>query len=274
MIAVQSIDMRGLERLIGDVQGALLAAGEDGDAAQLVKQTGKLLAQDIGRSLSPKSQADQNRRIESDIRSVFRPMPPHIFPEENRGGDSGTTWLYAGPNYIVGVANEDFFPDAQESAVTRLLHTEKRGKAWSSPGYRRNSIQHTWILDRIVIKRQQYNALRQRVKGRVGRLKASFFKTFERLGGKGVPGWISKHFGSIDNISTCHDEGLKSRDFPTLEFGSSAPGISRFVEVVHNAVEVRKHKMVERLKLILSGYARDVSHRIRPRKHAHDFGDN
>jgi hypothetical protein len=57
---------------------------------------------------------------------------------------------------------------------------------------------------------------------------------------------------------------------PSITFGARNPGINRLRSSLSNAFKLRATAMTNRMKLIASGYSKDVAAGIRPKAHAAD----
>jgi hypothetical protein len=271
-----SFDLSGMNRLLGAIQGALIFNGEEADARVLTKQEARLLAWEISRKLGPKNQAKAKKGIERDVKKQFAALPSNAFDDEKAGGNIGVRWLYAGPNYLVGVSNGDYFPDAQPSAMEAIYNANGRGN--SDRGQKRFVIdakrgrQTVSIVNRIMVKRARLNGFISRLVGRVGRMRATFAYTANILGQKRIPGWVARHFQSVsaDGKAIFNQEHLNHPTAPYIEFGSRAPGIHHFEEAIEEAIRIRERRMAKRLRLILEGYAKDHAAGQSPRRHVRE----
>jgi hypothetical protein len=284
-VITASFDLSGVNALTRGIQQALIGMGHEGDATVLVTQSAKLLSWECSRQLGPKTEGKGKSKIARDLMKVFHPMVNSktgsawdIFDDPKDGGNNGTTWLYAGPTYLVGVKNEDYFPDAEESALEAIYNREgrggsTRGVAWKDQGVRRDGFifkgkyrashgrQHVFLLDRIAVKKTPFNALLKKLAGRVGRMRATFAYCAAQFGMTGIPQWISKQFDSVaaDGRAIFDKSALEDPVRPTIVFGSRAPGISKFKEKIDAAIKRREKQMATHLRLILNGYVQDAN---------------
>ena len=115
MVATLEIDTRGLTKFVHDLSSALVGTGQGGSGAlgQMLKTEAGQLAWQIGDSLGPSKKEGLKKEINSDLSKFLWTGP------EPRSGRKGLNineqsaafpeikWLYAGRNYLVGIANDD-----------------------------------------------------------------------------------------------------------------------------------------------------------------------
>ncbi len=271
MIEVESIDMSGLEFLMGGLRDALIGIGESGDAAQLTQQTGRLLAKDIADGLPPKNQQKLNKNIDRDVRKVLSPDPSYfnIKGDHQESSISGMSWISAGPNFLLGVNDEDNMRGSGGVAYAfRKARNMNRGKKYIQLGTRGH--QRVQRLNRILVTSTQFNLVKSFIKSGVGQMKASFAETYEKLGGRGVPGWIRRHFGRNQKKHIFDGSGLSDAESPSVTFGSRAPGIANYSGLVGRSVKRREIMTAKRLERVLSGYAEDHNSGRKIRRHSRD----
>lgn len=270
MITVESIDISGLNRVMAGIQGALIGMGQEGDASQVVKQTAKLLAQDIANQVGPKTRSKGEVKAAKSAVRVFSPIPRHHLSVRKSKGD-GVVWLAAGPQFIEGVPDAMYKPDINNmSAMAHfsapLIANRTLGKARKVVG--RHGKQTVYLRNRIVIQRGTYKRFQAYLKSHAGRMKASFMQTYQAFGGKAVPAWIARHFPTPKAITD--DSGLSDVN-PFVRFGSTSRGVNRYNRQIQTALKIRTAAMYRRLELILSGYAQDANMTGRVHKQPHKF---
>jgi len=118
----------------------------------------------------------------------------------------------------------------------------------------------------VVVDAASRDAYLRRIQGHVGRWKATWAATVAALGGR-VPQWISRHFGDISGHTGLDLSGL-SGESKTLSFYSAAPGNNRIEQRVRDAIRSRMRSLSRRIKLVVSGYNKDLAQGMRPRTHA------
>lgn len=271
MLTIQSIDLTGLDTVTRGIQNALIGTGQDGDAAQLTKQTARLLSKDIADRLPPKNQATQSKQIKSDVGKVFMAFPAIPFPKSKQG-NGDIFWLFPGTNYLAGVEKSKLQLEMTnvDTLQRRMFPRPEKTTKWRDVGMVKRTGQHAMLSNRIVIERGAYANLIRYLRDRGGRMKASFYKTFEAMDGKGIPEWIRRRMnsapGSVQN-------NLGNVAEPSVTMESHAPGIEKQASKVQSAVKHRTAAMYKRLDLILTGYAQDVASTGHVRRHANFLSD-
>lgn len=273
MIETASIDMTGLHRLTDGLRWALIGAGRDGDAANIVADESSKLAMECADRVAKKDLAKEERKMKSDVRRAFLAGPEEAFPVAKRGGHNGITWLYAGENFLAGTATEDLRPDLTAAEMLKLKKTlpSRPGLAWPKIGV--HGKQSVVKMNRIVVRRSEREKLYELIRSRFGRMKATFARSgFEIAKSIGktvrVPAWISRHFEDM-RLPAGYEIG-SNPERPFVEFSSRAPGIEKQHKKIAAAVKVREAKMRKHLDRILTGYANDTKNGGAPRRHATD----
>jgi hypothetical protein len=260
---LSSIELTMFNARIAELQEALVGAGEDGDLSTSIKGEGRLLAWEISTELGPRKKENGEHKVYLDAKKTFFPEPTKTFPENKRngkGGDSGLSWLYAGPDFIVGVPQENFQMGISESAMRdqhKSLAEKVSGKAWSKIGKRGK--QSVMKLNRIIVKREAFNRFIKSKQTRVGRMRATFAYAAYMLGQTRIPAWVSRHFDKVsaDGRAIYDQSKLNDKVSPSLTFGSGAPGIENFEPMIESAVETRLHKLTAKIQDIIHGYSKD-----------------
>lgn len=249
---------------ITELMEALEGAGQPGDLATLMKEEGGRLALECAQQVGPATRADASDKVYQDAKKTYAPEPRKVFPsnkQNGRGGDSGLTWLYGGPDFLVGIPPENLQPSLSESGMRQNLAENKKatiGNAWARIGKRGAQVIQKW--NRIVIKRATFNAYVAGKQKRIGRLKAIFAYTAQMLGQTRIPKWVSVHFDQLQGEGKIIFDVTKltDRQAPEISFGGSAPGlITNFEDKIAGAVETRSHKVFARTQDIIHGYAAD-----------------
>ena len=277
MVIVQSIDVRGLQFLIGGLQNALIGAGAD--CQSLVKQEAKLLAIEIASRVGPRDRQKKVRSIPREIGRVFVPAPVESWGKE-KTGHGEIMWLNSGPNFLTGIEAKNYNPTNDLVWMERTFNKLKTmGNKYSSLGHRgdydsRKGGQHVQLLNRIMVKRSSFASFVTRIVSHLGRMKATWYATARKLDPALVaPQWIERHI--LNNPKTiAHLGRLSDPQSPSLEFGSSAVGIEQQIDNINRAVMIRRRKVLAHLNLVLSGYAKDVNSGRVPRRRAKQYAND
>lgn len=264
-----SIDTSGLQFVLGGLQNALIGTG--GDVSTIIKDESKLLALEIAKHVGPKSKQQKTKSIPKEVGRVFMPKPAINWGAKKQG-DGSMIWLDAGPEFLTGIRRERY--DIQINSIKSMYQAylkapnQTLGKKYSLIGM--CGKQHVQEINRIMVKRGVFKEFVAFMIGHIGRMKASFFMTAKKIEPSLVaPQWIEKHITGGKNPKNITDlSGLENLESPSVTFGSNAIGIGKFEGVIQSSVKIREYKVAARLRLVLSGYSKDVAAGIRPRKHA------
>jgi hypothetical protein len=121
---------------------------------------------------------------------------------------------------------------------------------------------------RVIVPRGTLAAYTAKIQARVGRWKASWAQGLARTG-VNFPAWISRHFGTVNEESVFDLSKMNDPVRPSITFGSNSPGNNRIRSLVQNAVNLRAKAVLRKIKLIISGYSKDVASGIRATSQAH-----
>lgn len=262
MIGVQSIDLGGLEFMLRGLQSALIGTGQDGDASKFVADETRLLSMEIARQMSPKTQAVGERNVKRDVGRFLSAKDPSTDPAMEGHGD--LRWISVSSKFVTGISPDDDWRQADNGAGLTLLQVERnnpRGDRYVELGVRGSQVVRR--LNRPVVTPLVKFNLTRILGSHIGRLKASWAETAEKKGQKNIPSWIRRHFPTPKNTTRENN----SPETPSVEFGSSAPGIGKFKPQISNAVRNRKAKLRIRIKQALFGYAQDANHGKTIRRH-------
>ena len=264
MVDTVDIDMTKFSAAMDGLRAAFLDGGMDSDAAQIVQSETKLLSMEIAGQMPPKRKSKLESAIARDIRMTFYAMPREPLKGDQRHGED-MEWILPGPQFLYGVKKENLRLRMSEQGMREAHYKgefpRERTKVLGSRGK-----QKVYEIQRIVTTRARIKKLNRKISSSYGRLKASFAQAAQQLGHMRIPKWMSKHFPSPKAIVDV--SGLTDGSTPVVTFGSRAPGVTAFGDIVRTAIAVRVKKMLTRTKLVLSGYNKDIAAGMRPRKRA------
>ena len=126
---------------------------------------------------------------------------------------------------------------------THSLKKTRSGESWNAA---------------YVVSFEDLAAYKAKLLSRIGRMKAAWASLYIQLGGS-LPSWVTRHLPTpkgyaVNQIFTNN---------PSAEITNMAPGIGDFASDVRNALRAREQAMAKRLKLVISGYSKDVANGIR-----------
>jgi len=253
-------------RAVAALEGLADALGQD--ASELVRDESRRLIRTIT-NITPPGKGGRRlgeQAIEKQLSNLFSEAGPPLIDEI--GSKYGVRDISAA--YITEKTGERIQLDWKQLDPTgdRMaeIHAANRDPNTGRVKIIRRANKGTWSSRAVVPMgtRAPYIA---RVKQRVGRWKASWALGGSKLGDS-YPGWIARHFGSVDNISIVDLSGLADKEKPAIVFGSKAAGNNRIRALVKAALDIRIKAMLNRTRLVTSGYKKDVAQSIRPKAHA------
>jgi hypothetical protein len=255
-----------LAKALGGLREALIASGQSGDAAVIVKDESRRLATEISNQTPPKKKATLERKIGRDVGGNFSILTSNI-PAAAQGNKQ-MRWLVAGPRFLYGVP-----PSHDLRSGTADLLSIHRGLRKRGSGERTKKLfplgqrgkQHVYRVNRYIVTPKAIASLRRTLAAKIGRMKASWAATAIALGEATIPAWVRKHIPSPKAVTDL--SGLSRPASPSVLFGSRSPGVSRTGDMVRRATQVRLKKVIARIRLILNGYKQDIAQGKAPRKH-------
>ncbi len=254
------VDISGYDRFRRMLINGLVGTGQDGDlvAGVLIPEVRQLSAE-CGAAVGAKTLAKAERRANADIRERFMAGPETAFPIAQRGGGNGMTWLYAGPDFLVGARNENVRLDLTADQMRGLMKTTPpfTGNSWLRIGKRGK--QNVMMMNRLVVKRGERKRLLEIITNRLGLIKAKLSTASHELGYKNVPAWIARHYSAVKADGTgIFNFDRAAADDVAITFGGKAPGLetNHFITgKLKGVVEHRKQVILAKTEKLLAGYA-------------------
>lgn len=259
------IDTSGLRQMTRDLQDALGRAGKPADLTEIVRDESRRYCAEVVKLLPPHTAKEGQTAITRDQRSLFSAASSGLIKSvigRKRKGQQlehiDTVITTHGGNPLRLMWDRVDQRGANMKAHHHRL-LDARGhapKAYKSqPG--------EWRARTVVPEAKYKKYLKEQWK-KVGRLKASVAATAVYLGATRVAPWIRRHIkNGWTPKSITNPTGLRNGANPSLTFGSRARGMSRFVSVWKDAARVRGEAMKRRIRLVRSGYARDLAKRMK-----------
>jgi hypothetical protein len=167
----------------------------------------------------------------------------------------GETLLYQWDNLVVSPGNLPALHNQYRGPEGRPYRTKTRKGEWKS---------------RIVVEQGQRAEYIKLVQSHVGRWKAKWAYAAWKLGDE-FPSWISRHFDYVSSRApfTAKLDGPDQR----IEFGSSGVNFRKDIGKIQSAIKFRTEVIVKRIKLIISGYNKQVAQKIRISAQAHKHNE-
>jgi len=267
------IDMTGLNNFNSQLLGVLIGTGQGGDATMLVRTEAGQLANEIQGLIGPKKQSDGNKKIKNNVQTFLnsdwsdragrKKYSTFTTEGQTESNHNGFRWLTAGPNWVLGIKDEDYQMGMSADVALKNYMKDKaqrsRGKAYIELGTRsakEGKHQHLLMLNRTRVTKATFTGVVKAISEKVGQSRAAFaYAATQLLPGKSYPSWISKHFPSVNGKAIFVDS--KSAEFPTVTIGSRAKGVNSnpyIVDAISRAVDARKKIMAKKVLQILKGY--------------------
>ena len=267
MIAV-NINTDPLIRQMNSLHDALLGAGQD--ASTLVQDEVKRLARMIVSFVPPLRSSGNPRQVgeqavERDIKNLVSEATPNLIDEVgSRYGvrDIQTAWLTEKDGKQLNLKWDHLDPTGDRLEEYHRSYQDRNGRI---PKVKPTS--GVWSA-RVVAPVGTRQPLIDKNQKHVGHWKATWAKGGAALGDK-YPTWINRHFNSPMAQVKIHLEG----ESPFVTFGSSAGGNDRIQSRIQGAVNARAKAMARRVKLILSGYSKDLSQKMKAQAKAKNWSE-
>jgi hypothetical protein len=268
------IDITGLNNFNSQLLGVLIGTGQGGDATMLVRTEAGQLANEIQGLLGPKTKSKADAAVKNNVQTFLnsdwsdragrKKYSTFTTEGQTESNHNGFRWLTAGPNWVLGIKDEDYqlgmSADVALKNYTKQKTQHGRGKAYIELGTRsakEGKHQHLLMLNRTRVTKATFTGVVKAITQKVGQSRAAFaYAATQLMPGKSYPSWISKHFPGVDGKAIFVDS--KSAEFPTVTIGSRAKGVNSnpyIVDKIARAVEARKRIMASKIKNILKGYS-------------------
>ncbi len=261
------VDSDGLNRVLGDLREALLGQGKD--VSTILVSEHRALIRTICNFTPPMPRSQAKQRGEAavimDIRSLIKEAGPQFLDEigseyglkdinAHRTRKDGTELHLLWDNIILNPAN---IPD---------VHNRYRNRRGRIPK-ENNFGQGVWNA-RIVVEKGQRSAYIKQVQSHVGRWKARWAYCGAKLGDNRYPNWITRHFGYVSGNATLQSQLNGDAGEMFIQSGGRGPNFAENTDKIYSAMTMRVNAIKRRIKLIVSGYAKDVAQGLKVRAKA------
>lgn len=268
---IKSVDTRGLTQLVGEIASIFYARRATPNMVQrFVKTEAASLAGEIAHQIGPAGVEEMMEGITLDVKKILNrafsdrnqsPNYSNLSETQQESSIADFTWLAAGPNFLLGINNEDLQLQAGTDAAYEMFRVGQaqggRGAAYVPLGkhYRQNVVR----LNRTRVSIAAFNGVIARVKKTVGEAKAVFVSTCYKLGGRRrFRTWVTDKIEQAEEKEkVIFDEmGLKNAANPSITFGGDAPGFESNPKIraaMDGAVKFREYQMTQRLEKMIRG---------------------
>lgn len=230
------------------------------DGQVVVRDEFRLFIKQAIKFLPPKNKAQGEKAIDSDLKYIFPTAEVGFLQHvaETFGTDHVQKWLTnkKGEKYLIDWDRISVNGDGM--AEFHQQNRNARGRVTKAGRFTRD-IGRWKAHNRLMVSQEAFARYRAKVIAKVGLMKSSLWDAYETVGGN-LPNWITRHdfrkWGTVIN-------NLSTPSKPSVGLRAHAPGIASFERVFQNALKARMGAIPRRLKLIASGYGKDVASGIR-----------
>jgi hypothetical protein len=273
MIPMLQVNDLKAQVLLNDLREALIGQGQMGDAATILEDQYRLLLKEIIRLTPPLGFGSDARihgeeAIKRDMTKIFTPVDEEML--NVIGSQFGVSGIDQWITDADGKKNHLIWDrlDATGEGIERFHHANQNrfGRTVNLKQAKRGPF---WYAAYVVSK-ADFEPYLDRLISHVGRRKAAWAAGYQAVGGK-VQRWIARHLpspcGRVEN-------NLSNRTKPSIATYNSSPNIREDKRIRDSAMRIRRESLKRRLKLVLSGYSKDVAQRMRITRKAHKTPDS
>lgn len=240
------------------------------DMGRVLKVEGRRLFEDVMRQTYPKQQAQGSGAVKRDLRKLFFPVEPQAIQfgkrsvKKKSAADYVPLWTTTGGK-LFGATLENFKPTLSQEGFAAIHKSQRNSRGRVNAVHAQKFTVATdkrTMVNRIIVKRSDFNRYQRTVLTHVGKLRSGFAHTLLRLG-VSVPSWIQRNATPetgfvVDNLGT----GAT----PSIVSGNTAAGASQMQGIVDRAVAGRVKAMQTNIARMMKfgkgdsgdfGYAKD-----------------
>lgn len=225
-------------------------------AKVLRKECGEL-DKTLIRLTPPRDPAKLRAKIKGQVESKMDAINFDTFAGEKMGkGD--IKWYAASPHYLFGIAADKDMTKAgtEELRQVYLSILYIKGRARQIEPIKGHPTQRAAILQNVLTTKGQRAELVKKLQSHVGRLKAGWLVSYDRLspgGGNQPPGWVTRHRAGARGYFIDQSRGTKQ---PSITLANTAvgSGSAAMLGIARAAVGLRVRAMKTNLRLLLSGH--------------------
>jgi hypothetical protein len=241
--------------------------GQGGDVSTIFEDESRLFLKQVIRLTPPKTRQQGEAAIDRDLMKIFEPVNGDFLDDLiiEHGANNLDAWITT-----AGGEKKHLkwtYLDNTGGPMANF-HREKQGSRGRTFNLKRQKDPSIWYAP-YVVSYENFAAYAKRIKSHVGRRKAAWAVSFTSLGGK-VASWIGRHVSGAKG--EYHNSYNPER--PSITIINRAPGIEQDLNVVRSALRVRQEAITKRIRLVLSGYSKDVARGIKIQRWAKELPDS
>jgi hypothetical protein len=259
------IDTRKLNEVLHDLREALIGQGKD--VSTILQDEHRRLTRTIVNFTPPipskGAQTIGEKAVRNDLKALISEAGPGLI--DSIGAQYGLKDIDAWRTQKGGKTMRLLWDNlALNPAMLPELHNQYRNHLGRIPKMP-NLGSGVWS-SRIVVEKGRRDTYIAQVQSHVGRWKAKWAYGAAQLGDR-YPAWITRHFGHIASKATFRPE--LTGDKPTITFGGSGPNFAQDKGKIQGAIKFRVKAITNRIKIVASGYAKEVAQGVRITTQAH-----
>lgn len=268
-----TMDDSKFQRRLDELHAALVGAGKDGDAATIIEDEARKFLQTVINVTPPRSQAQGEAAVQSDVKAIFFPARFEFLDHIQHAFGDGVVrqWLTNANDekYLLDWQNVKISPNGEGMSEYHELQRNPETGRVLKHGDKENRAQGLWMArDAMAVSYDAFKFFLLKEKSRVGMEKSGWAPAYEAVGGK-LPEWIERHegrnLGGVEN-------NLNRVGSPMIRVFNHAPGITAQFRILRAAFKTRRSAIEKRIRLIVSGYAKDIAAGIQVGKKARQTG--
>lgn len=211
--------------------GMLFGRGaSEGEAQQVLRTETGQLAGRMGDAVGPKSQSAAMKKVDREIKGHLAMFPRSVNLNQESESYADFTWLYASPNALVGINDEDNQIKASGEEAYEMLragqHATPRGNSYVEIGQRGK--QKIMRQNRVRVSAAAFNTVRRIIAEKTGQLRAACYRIAKLyVPSKRVPAWIESKFNAVEaNGKSRVGESLMNTPEASIEFAITSAGVN------------------------------------------------
>jgi hypothetical protein len=259
------------EEQLNALSDVLIGKGIESDPAVILADEARLFLKQAIRLTPPKTKAQGEQAIQDDLSRIFsggnKSFLEHVI--EITGKDHDIQHWFTnkrGEKYLMDV--NYISPDGDGMYQFHQKNRTKRGRTTTAGQFTRD-IGRWKEHNKMIVGYAERDRYFERTKARVGMRKSGWAQAYLEMGGK-LPKWISDKLkyglGKVQN-------NLHVQGHPSVVMSSHARGVMEDERIIKDTFRARGEAIAKRIRLIVSGYAKDVKEGIKISRKAHRTAD-
>lgn len=259
------VDISRLNSRIEELHDALMVNG-GGDVSAIFRDEAMLFLRQVIRLTPPKTREQGENAIRRDLLKIFTPVNQDFLDDLiiEHGHNHIDVWITSSQDderkhiefdYASNTGTEMAdFHRRNRNARGRTANLKRMSSGWYSP---------------FAVSFEHFAAYRDKILAHVGRRKSGWGKSLVEMGGK-VAGWINRH---VTSGKAPGEKQIVVGEKPSVTLINRAVGIGADERIVRSALRIRYEAIGRRMRLVVSGYSKDVARGLRIQRQARTSAD-